>query len=222
MGKDFADFQNCLRIQITPDAYAEERIRRLVAHCKKFGYTNVMFLTTAEDFFRGHATIEEITPWVETLKSAARALRENGISVSLHHWIGIGHLDRGIGLKPGQDFTTMVDFNGKRSISVACPLDENWQKHFSELLGFLVSEIKPDCYWVEDDFRLHNHAPLEWGGCFCEKHIARFNEMLGTAYTRAEFCAKAFEKANRRKNVKRGWIRRERRCSITRRLFIRS
>ena len=205
MKNNFSVFQNCLRIQITPDEYASQRIQGLVSHCKKYGFTNVIFLTTGEEFFRGHIRVEEIKPWVEVIKTAAAQLRKNGISVSLHHWIGIGHLDRGIGLKAGQDFTTMVDFNGRRSESVACPLDENWQKHFSSLLGYLVKEIKPDYYWVEDDFRLHNHAPLEWGGCFCEKHIARVNDMLNTAYTRADFCEKAFQKGEPTKE-RQAWL----------------
>lgn len=187
-------FQNCLRIQIAPDEYAEERTLALVEHCKKYGFTNVMFLTTAEEFFIGHVTIEEISPWVEVIKKAAKKLRENGISVSLHHWIGIGHLDRGILLKDGQNFTTMVDFNGRRLQSVVCPLDEKWQESFSCFLGYMIREIQPDYYWVEDDFRLHNHAPLEWGGCFCEKHVRMFSEKLGARYTREEFCKKAFQK----------------------------
>lgn len=205
MKNSLSPFENSLRIQITPDEYAKERIRGLVLHCKKYGFTSVIFLTTGEEFFLGHISPEEIKPWVETIKSAAKELRENGIGVSLHHWIGIGHLDRGIRLKEGQDFTTMVDFNGKRSLSVACPLDENWQQHFSSLLTYLIKEIQPDYYWVEDDFRLHNHAPLEWGGCFCEKHIAQFNKLLGTSYTRAEFCEKAFQKGEPTKE-REAWL----------------
>ena len=205
MRNSLSPFENSLRIQITPDEYAAERIQGLVLHCKKYGFTNVIFLTTGEEFFLGHVSVEEIKPWVEVVKSAAEKLRENGISVSLHHWIGIGHLDRGVGLKPGQNFTTMVDFNGKQSQSVACPLDENWQQHFSTLLTYLIKEIKPDYYWVEDDFRLHNHAPLEWGGCFCEKHIERFNQLLGTSYSRAEFCKKAFQKGEPTKE-REAWL----------------
>ena len=205
MENNFQKFQNCLRIQIPPDEYVDERIQGLVSHCQKFGFTNVIFLTMGEEFFLGHATVEEIKPWVEVVKRAAALVRENNISVSLHHWIGVGHCDRGIGLKEEQNFTTMTDFNGRRSISVVCPLDEKWQKHFRELLGYLVREVQPDYYWVEDDFRLHNHAPLEWGGCFCEKHIAWFNETLGTAYTREQFCEKAFQKGMATKERK-AWL----------------
>ena len=205
MNTNFAEFQNCLRIQITPDEYAPERMQGLLLHCKKFGFNNVIFLTAGEEFFLGHVTLEEIKPWVEVIKKASVLLRANGISVSLHHWIGVGHLDRGVGLKENQHFTTMVDFNGTRSQSVACPLDDNWQQHFRDLLGYLVREIQPYYYWVEDDFRLHNHAPLEWGGCFCEKHLAWFNELLGTEYTREQFCEKAFQKGEPTKERK-AWL----------------
>ena len=82
MKSDFSKFQNCLRIQITPDEYANERIQRLVSHCKKFGFTNVMFLTTAEEWFLGHVTIEEIKPWVKVIKDASVLFRGNGIGVS--------------------------------------------------------------------------------------------------------------------------------------------
>ena len=192
MNKKFSVFQNCLRMQIIPDEYQDERIERLVLHCNKYKINNVILNVNAEDLFAGHLTPKEISPWARTAKKAAEKLRKENISIGLHHWITIGHLDRGIPLSEGQNFTTMVDFNGKRSQSVVCPLCENWRAHFTELLGYLIREIKPDFYWLEDDFRLHNHSPLEWGGCFCEKHIAEFNRALGTAYTREEFCEKAF------------------------------
>jgi hypothetical protein len=205
MEMNYSQFQNCLRIQIVPDEYADERIEGLVEHCQKFGFTNVIFLTAGEEFFIGHATIEEITPYVEVIKKASAKLRACGITIGLHHWIGVGQVNRGLTLKQGQDFTTMVDFNGLKASVVACPMDENWQRYFEEFLGFLVREIKPDYYWIEDDFRLHNHAPLEWGGCFCDKHIAQMNSLIGTTHTRAEFCKRAFAKGKATKERK-AWL----------------
>ncbi len=185
-------FKQCLRVQITPDEYADERIARLPQYCKQYGLQDVVFFITAEEHLIGHPTMEEVRPWIEMIKKAAALLRQNGIGVSLHHGHTIGHDDRGIGLKAGQNFTTMVDKNGKQSIFVACMTDENWRAYFAEYLGEAIREIKPDVYWVEDDFRLHNHQPLDWGGCFCEKHMQMYNDYLGTQYTREEFCEKAF------------------------------
>ena len=53
-----------------------------------------------------------------------------------------------------------------------------------------IAGIEPDVIWLEDDFRLHNHLPLHWGGCFCEKHMAKFSESLGCRTERADFYKK--------------------------------
>jgi hypothetical protein len=44
-------------------------------------------------------------------------------------------------------------------------------------------------FWVEDDFRLHNHDPLDWGGCFCPLHIAEFNRRTGLRASLEEIVA---------------------------------
>ena len=220
MKTEICDFQNCLRLQIIPDEFADERIERLTEHCKKFGFNNVILLINGEDFFLGHTTIEEIRPFVKTAKKAAEKLRQNGIGVSLHNWISIGHADRGVGVREDQDFTTMVDFNGREQNGTVCPNCENWREYFKEYLGYLISEIKPDYYWIEDDFRLHNHAPLEWGGCFCPIHIEEFNKALGTSYTREEFCKKAFSKGKLNPERK-AWLDSETKTMISLGAFLR-
>ncbi|MBR1866972.1 MAG: hypothetical protein IJ800_00110 [Clostridia bacterium] len=194
MVKDEKFFSNCLRMQITNDDLSDERIDELVEHCVKYRFDNVMLMINAEEFNVGHISVEEAKPWVEVLKKAKVKLEEAGISVSVNNWIEIGHLDRGRKLKPDQAFNTMVDFNGKKSEFVACPLDKEWLKYFTEYARFLTEELKPEVFWIEDDFRLHNHDPLEWGGCFCEEHIKLFNKKLGKNYTREEFVKRAFKK----------------------------
>ncbi len=189
---NYNSYHNCLRLQITVDDVSQERIGDLVQHCREFGFDNVMLMLNTEEFNLGHITIEEVRPWMELFKDAAKQLRENGISVSLNNWIEIGHCDRGRTLKEGQDFTLFVDQNGRQSTMVACPLCENWRAYYIELVKYLVSELKPDTYWVEDDFRIHNHAPLSDLGCYCEKHMAQYNARLGTNYTREEFVKKIF------------------------------
>jgi len=189
---NYNSYQNCLRLQITVDDVSEERISDLVRHCREFGFDNVMLMLNTEEFNVGHITIEEVRPWVKLFRHAAEALRKNGISVSLNNWIEIGHCDRGRTLKPGQDFTLFTDINGRKSSMVTCPLCENWREYYLELVKYLVAELKPDTYWVEDDFRIHNHAPLAEIGCYCEKHMAAYNKKLGTACTREELIKKIF------------------------------
>jgi hypothetical protein len=189
---DFSEFTNCLRIQIVPDEFAAERVEAVKNFCLSYGFKNVMAFITGEEFNLGHITREEAAPWIKTIKALKQAVNANGISLSLNPWIEMGHLDRGRKLKSGQNFRTMVDFNGRESTLCACPLDREWRSYFFDILTCFVQEIRPEVYWIEDDFRLHNHAPLEYGGCFCEQHINLFNQRLGTTYTREEFVKRAF------------------------------
>ena len=198
-------FQNILRLQIVPELYEEERVNGIIDYCLRYGFQHVMLFINAEDYFVGHMTIEEAKPWVAAIKRTKKRLLENGIKVSLNPWIEFGHLDRGRKLKEGQNFTTMVDYDGTECELVACPLCENWRAYYKEFYQYLLREIEPDTIWVEDDFRLHNHGHLQYGGCFCKLHMQRYNKKLGTNYTREEFTDLLFRKTCD-ENVRNAWL----------------
>lgn len=204
-------FLNCLRIQVVPGYYEEQRIRSIVDFCKKYAFDNVMLFINSEEYCVGHMTKEEAKPWLQTMKRVKAALAEEQISVSLNPWIEMGHLDRGRKLREGQNFVTQTDYEGNRSEMVACPMDPEWLAYFLDFYEYLIREIQPEVVWVEDDFRLHNHAPLIYGGCFCSHHMKVFNEELGTDYTREEFTDLLFRK-NPDETVKKAFLDVNRRC----------
>lgn len=152
-----------LRIGLCPDFMAEEKFEQLLEFCRQSGIDDVQFFINMEEVNDGHLTKEETRPWLEMIAGFLPRLRAQGITVSLNPWITTLHTDRGRTLKPGQNFTTMVDFRGKAAQAVACPLDPAFREYIAGMyrdyarLGF-------DVIWVEDDFRIHNHSPLEWGG----------------------------------------------------------
>lgn len=185
-------YTDCLRIAIVPGYHEDERLNSVIHFCKKYGFGNIMLFINAEEYNLGHMTIDEAKPWVESIIRAKRQFEKEKISVSLNPWIELGHLDRGRVLKPGQNFQTMVDMRGKASTIVACPLDRNWREYFQEFYGYLLREIRPEVVWVEDDFRLHNHGDLEYGGCFCPLHLQEYNRRLGTKYSLHEFVERVF------------------------------
>ncbi len=199
---DYNRFTNCLRIAIVPDELQDERIADVKKYCLKYGFTNVMLFFNAEEYNVGHITKEELLPWLETIKKAKRILEDAGLSVSLNPWIELGHLARGRKLKEGQNFTCMVDMHGVTSELVVCPWDEEWRKYYFDILEWYLTEVNPDFIWIEDDFRLHNHYPLTYGGCYCKYHMQKFNEKLGTNYTREAFVEKIFAKGKLNKERK--------------------
>lgn len=199
------NFLNCLRIQIVPGHYEEERIDDIVSFCAEYGFNNVMLFINAEEYNVAHMTIEEAAPWVETMKRAKRKLVEHGISVSLNPWMELGHLDRARPLKEGQNFLLQTDYDGREAKSVVCPFCKEWRAYFKEFYTYLLCEIQPDTVWVEDDFRLHNHDPLRYGGCFCAEHMRRYNEKLKKNYTREQFTDLLFRKQGK-KAVRKAWL----------------
>jgi hypothetical protein len=79
----------------------------------------------------------------------------------------------------------MVSPSGVASTACASFADPAWRQYFVEQyaafasLGFRV-------LWVEDDFRYHNHAPLDWGGGFEPEVLDRFSTKVGRAVSREE------------------------------------
>ena len=185
-------FHHCLRAQIYPDQYAEERIKSIKDWCVKYRFDNVILFFNGEEYNVGHISKEQLKPWLEVIKKAKKEFAEMGISTSLNPWFELGHIDRGRTLQEGQHFQTMVDRNGKQCALTACPLDNEWKKYYLDLMAYYVKETEPEVLWIEDDFRLHNHEPLDWGGCWCPHHMEAYSKKLGKNETREEF-VKALE-----------------------------
>ena len=204
-------FLHCLRIQFYPNHYEDERIQEVVDFCVQYGFNNVMLFINGEEYNVGHMTIEAAQPWLKTMKKAKAALQAKGISVSLNPWMGMGHLDRCRPLKTEQNFTTQVDFDGNCCKLVACPLCPEWKKYYFDFYRYLITELEPDTVWIEDDFRLHNHGDLRYGGCFCDLHMQKYNAYLGTNYTREEFTDRLFRKRPE-KRIRKAWLDVSREC----------
>jgi len=193
---DYKKYHNCLRIQITPDEYQDERIENIANHCFKFGFDNVMIMLNLEEFNIGHIPLENAKEWVKVLKKAKDKFLEKGISVSVNHWMEMGHVDRGRHLREGQDFGLFTDWNGREATMIACANSKSWREYYCDLVRLLVKELDADTFWIEDDFRLQGHPPLVGVGCFCDEHMKLYNSKLGTNYTRQEFVDKVFTKGS--------------------------
>lgn len=177
-----------LRYCVAPGCCEKERMDAVVDFCRASHTPEVMFFVLPEELNTGHATMEELTPWLEVVREGKRRLQEIGVRTSINPWMTTLHCDRGRTLKPSQHFRTMVDPQGRRSSACACPLDEEWLNNLCACYA-RYAELGPEVLWIEDDFRLHNHAPLFWGGCFCEEHMKLYSQRAGRTLTREEFVA---------------------------------
>ncbi len=180
-----------LRFCLQPRFQEEERLDALLRYVKRADIDEVMFFLNCEELFQGHLSIAEYAPWLDTVQNAASKLAGIGCGFSLNPWTTILHLDRGREKPTGWDYQAMVGPDGTACTAVACPADERFTQYLCDLYAHFAA-LNPSVLWIEDDFRLHNHAPLPWGGCFCPKHMHLFSRALGRDITREEFVRRAF------------------------------
>ena len=172
-----------LRYYLSPFLDFDKRMDNLISFCDEAEIDDVMFFIGAEEVYLGHITKEQAKIYVETILKAKEILSKKGITVSLNPWLTVGHWYGGRELQGGQNFRTMIGYDGTDSKVVACPLCENWREYYIDLMNYYIEAIKPKTLWFEDDFRLSNHEPVSLG-CFCEEHVKLFNEKAGTNFDR--------------------------------------
>lgn len=180
------EFIYSLRLSLCYDFQAEEKFEKALIFCEKAEINDIQFFFNMEDHNRGHLTLEETKDCVEMIDSFKERVKLKEITYSLNPWNTTLHTDRGRKLKKGQNFVTMTDYNGKKLDAVACPSCKNFLTYISDIYAYYAT-FGFDIIWVEDDFRMHNHAPLEWGGCFCDLHMKEFSKRAGKELVREEF-----------------------------------
>ncbi len=149
---------------------------------------DVAVFANVEEINTGHMSFEEQDVYLALMRRVRETMAEKGVTMSVNQWHSLMHADIGKEQRPGQNFRPMRDKNGLDAKLCVCPLCENWQAYIAWLYA-RYAQLGPEILWVEDDFRLHNHEPLDWGGCFCEEHMRLYSARAGRPLSREEFLA---------------------------------
>lgn len=174
-----------LRVHLLPGPDIEERAQALARFCREHDIEEAVLFAAGEDWNNGLLTEAEIEEWHHALRVCRDALQAQGVVASLNPWYTVLHTDRGRGMPSDRHFTPMVSPTGvqaKAVASFACP---NWKEHITHLYG-RWAELGFRVVWIEDDFRYHNHAPLDWGGDFSGAMLGRFAAKVGRDVSREE------------------------------------
>jgi len=183
-------YRYTLRLAVDKNVYDADKKKRLIDFVKKAHVSDVAFFINQEELSDAHITLEKAKELIANVDEVSQPLKELGITVSLNPWTTMNHSDRGIHIKPELDIKPMVNYQGVKSISMACPGYKGWADYISDIYAIWAS-IQPNELWLEDDFRHYKNAPFKLG-CFCEDHMKQYNEILGTDLSREDFVAKMF------------------------------
>lgn len=179
-------FRYCFRFCCDPGFNDEIEVPKLLSFVDEALVDDVMVFVNVEELNTGHMDEAEQDVWLALLNRIKPLLSARGVTLSVNHWHSIMHADLGKRFRADQQFRAMVDPEGNEASLCVCPLDETWRAYIARLYARYAA-LSPDTVWVEDDFRYHNHAPLNWGGCFCEEHMRRFSERAGKQLSREDF-----------------------------------
>lgn len=128
-------------------------------------------------------------------KKAAERFRKIGVKVSVQVSNSIGH---GMYISSancsgliydGSPVEKLVGYDGTVSPYCFCWRGENFRKYLLEELSYYL-EMKPDCVWMDDDYRVVNHNPVKFG-CFCDSCMKKFNTHYKSDFSREELVNEA-------------------------------
>lgn len=181
-------FQYIFRFCCDPGFNDAEEIPALLRYVDEADIDDVAVFANVEEINTGHMCFDEQDAYLAMMRKISALLAEKGVTMSVNQWHSVMHADLGKTLRPEHRFRPMVDVAGNEAKLCVCPLCGEWQKYIARLYA-RYAELEPSILWVEDDFRLHNHEPLVWGGCFCDEHMKLYSARAGKPLTREEFLA---------------------------------
>lgn len=184
MKKD--SYQYIFRFCCDPGFNSDEEIAALDRYVDEADVDDVAVFANVEEINTGHMTYEEQDTYLAMMKDIRAMLAAKGITMSVNHWHSVMHADLGKSICREHHFRPMVDVEGNTASLCVCPLCKDWQNYIGTIYA-RYAELDPSILWVEDDFRLHNHDPLVWGGCFCPEHMKLYSARAGKELTREEF-----------------------------------
>lgn len=181
-------FKYIFRFCCDPGFNDQEEIRAMSRYADEADIDDVAVFANVEEINTGHMSFQEQDTYLAMMTQLKDVLAEKGVTISINQWHSVMHADLGKRFRPDQGFRPMVDVEGNEAALCVCPLCSQWQDYIGRLYA-RYAQLEPSILWVEDDFRLHNHDPLVWGGCFCREHMKLYSQRAGKKLSREEFLA---------------------------------
>lgn len=117
----------------------------------------------------------------DTYRAFFKRLQAQGVEMQVNLSTTIGHADHH--RQDEMPFPTMVDADGTGCEVSACPRSDAFKRYLHNTVS-RYAVLKPKVFWIDDDFRLYFHAPVNHG-CFCDDCVAKFNALHGFAFDRS-------------------------------------
>ncbi len=126
-----------------------------------------------------------------TIADAAEKFKALGVRVSLQLSNSVGHgeymskCDNSGLCYDGSPVEKMVGHDGIVAGYAFCFRGKHFREYLLTEIREYIRTVRPHTFWVDDDLRARNHAPVNFG-CFCDDCIEAFNKRYGSDFSREE------------------------------------
>ena len=114
-------------------------------------------------------------------KAFIERLKAQGKEIQICISSSIGHKDE---WTDDNDLPKMVGSDGKAAKTIACPRSALFADYLRALFR-RYAELGPTVIWIDDDFRMAHHPPVDFA-CFCNDCISRFGNEYGVKLSRKD------------------------------------
>lgn len=170
------------------EKFAAQRLEELVRFGHESGIDSVQFFvnTFRHTYYALPVDVESQQAWIDWMReTVAPRIRAEGFGFELNFQELLGATTSNTDLRSLYKWKQfMVDHYGATSHGSPCPEDPVYREEMAKMLRGWAS-TKPDIFWIDDDFRLHNHS-TDGMYCYCPLHLQKFARLAGKDYTREE------------------------------------
>ena len=130
----------------------------------------------------GYPTLEAHRRSAERMALAAGKVRALDILPGLQVANTIGHADMPLCPVAGIAWQPMVGPDGRSAKMSHCPREPAFLE-YNRQAARAYAAWGPSSVWIDDDLRMHHHAPVDWG-CFCDRCVSAFAREQGRRWNR--------------------------------------
>lgn len=118
----------------------------------------------------------------EQMRAAADKVRSAGFLAGIQIANTLGHADILTAPADGIAWQRIVGPDGREASRCNCPRDPAFHRYLRDMT-FAYAAWQPSSVWIDDDLRMNQHKPVEYG-CFCERCVAAFSRQQKACWDR--------------------------------------
>ena len=141
--------------------FCDDWIGELLKFSKQAPIDRLQFFVNTRygSYYLPATSAEEQIPWVDWMReSVVPRVRDAGVAFDLNFQMLLGATTWGnFDVRSDYDWEFLVDQNGEENFVAADPCGPRFRAKMGRMLELWAS-LLPDIVWIDDDFRMHNHA----------------------------------------------------------------